>query len=148
MRRLLQFRMLVVLVALALIPAATLPFAERLREEWTRFWEPKAKPVEPTATLMVVDGFGSATPLLSSADGVGPVRIEFVEGLDVIILSGPREDLQTDSGTADDYAKAFADPNASDDERRRAFFEAIRARQDRSFPSGDVPTRFPGSDGP
>ena len=41
MKRLLQVRMLFVLLALALIPAATLPFAARLRDEWTKFWEPE-----------------------------------------------------------------------------------------------------------
>lgn len=41
MKRWLQARLLIVLAALVLVPAATLPFSERLRDEWARLWEPK-----------------------------------------------------------------------------------------------------------
>lgn len=43
MRRFLQVRILFVLIALLLVPALVLPFAERLRAEWARYWEPKAE---------------------------------------------------------------------------------------------------------
>lgn len=56
MKRLLQFRILIVLIALALIPAATLPFAERLRAEWARFWEPKPNVEVPISDLMEATG--------------------------------------------------------------------------------------------
>ena len=45
MKRLLRIRILIVLIALALIPAVTLPFAERIRAEWVRFWEPEEEEV-------------------------------------------------------------------------------------------------------
>lgn len=41
MRRLVQVRLLFILIALALVPTLALPFASRLRTVWTRFWEPK-----------------------------------------------------------------------------------------------------------
>lgn len=59
MRRLLQFRILIVLIALALIPAATLPFAERLRSEWARFWEQKPEVEEPAIGLVEFRGSGA-----------------------------------------------------------------------------------------
>ena len=109
MRRLLRVRMLVVLLALALIPAATLPFAARLRKDWATFWEPKAEPMELVYPEPFVDGYGSATPLLSSTD---TARIVRPKDREVILLRRPREALPTDSGTADDYARALAGSEA------------------------------------
>jgi hypothetical protein len=43
MKRLLQIRILFVLIALLLAPTLVLPFAERLRTEWARYWEPRAE---------------------------------------------------------------------------------------------------------
>jgi hypothetical protein len=41
MRRFLRIRILFVLIALLLVPALVLAFAERLRTEWARYWAPK-----------------------------------------------------------------------------------------------------------
>jgi hypothetical protein len=41
MRRFLRIRILFVLIALLLVPTLILPFAERLRAAWARYWEPK-----------------------------------------------------------------------------------------------------------
>ena len=49
MRRLFRIRLVVSLVALLLIPAATLPFAERLRTEWARYWEPRDRSADEEA---------------------------------------------------------------------------------------------------
>lgn len=46
MKRLLRVRILIVLIALALVPLAILPFAERIRSEWVRFWEPELEEIE------------------------------------------------------------------------------------------------------
>lgn len=45
MRRILRIPLVLVLFALVLAPAAVLPFAERLRTEWAKFWDPE--PEEP-----------------------------------------------------------------------------------------------------
>jgi hypothetical protein len=63
MQRLLQVRMLAVLISLALIPAATLPFAERIRAEWTRFWEPEPDVEEPVGELIEMSGSVSIQPV-------------------------------------------------------------------------------------
>jgi hypothetical protein len=65
MRRLLQVRILIVLVALALIPAATLPFAERIRTEWARYWEPKPDVEEPVGASFEFNGSGAAFRVVS-----------------------------------------------------------------------------------
>lgn len=41
MRRFVQVRLLCIVIALTLVPTLVLPFAERLRTAWTKFWEPK-----------------------------------------------------------------------------------------------------------
>jgi hypothetical protein len=39
-------RLLFILVALLLVPALALPFAERLRTEWARYWAPRVEAFE------------------------------------------------------------------------------------------------------
>lgn len=52
MRRLLRVRLLFVLIALLILPTPALPFAERLRTEWARNWEPKPKAVTEIERLL------------------------------------------------------------------------------------------------
>lgn len=51
MRRLFRVRIAVVLIALIALPALALPFAERIRTEWARFWEPTTEEDEFPALL-------------------------------------------------------------------------------------------------
>ena len=57
MRRFLRVRLLLVLIALLLVPTLALPFAERLRAEWTRYWEPR---VESPAPMTLADEINAA----------------------------------------------------------------------------------------
>ena len=60
MIRLLRIRLPVLLLALAAIPIATLPFAEQLRSEWAKFWEPEVEELDglafdPNEHIVLVD---------------------------------------------------------------------------------------------
>lgn len=55
MRRLLRVRLLFVLVALLLVPALVMPYAERLRTEWARYWDPKAQPIDDASFVVDAD---------------------------------------------------------------------------------------------
>ena len=108
MKRLLRVRILVVLVALALLPAAALPFADRLRAEWAKFWEPKPQEFDWTTYAQenqVLDPRIFLCPTDHSA--LTTDVDEFVPLVDV------------------EPADAV-DRGDDADARRRAFFEAVR----------------------